>query len=38
MNWDILTPELNILIFSRFGIKLGWRKEVSLTPLTLTGF
>jgi hypothetical protein len=25
-------PGINIFIFSRFGVKLGWIKEVNLTP------
>jgi len=32
MFWDILTLGINIFIFPRFEIKLGWNKEVNVTP------
>jgi hypothetical protein len=37
MCWDILNPRINIFNLSRFGIKLGLNKEVSLTPLISKG-
>jgi hypothetical protein len=32
MCYNILTLQVNIFILFRFGIKLGWNKEVNLTP------
>jgi hypothetical protein len=32
MCLNMLTLQINIFIFFRFGIKLGWNKEVNLTP------
>ncbi len=32
MCWDILPQRIDIFIFPRFGIKLGWNKEVISTP------